>query len=43
MQINYHIALVEGSVVTNDLKFTVKQRKVYREPDEYEKLWGEES
>lgn len=43
MQINYHIALVERSVVTNDLKFTVNQRKVYREPDDYEKLYGLES
>ena len=40
MQINYHIALVERSVVTNDLKFTVNQRKVYRELTYDEKLFG---
>lgn len=43
MQINYHIAIVERSVVTKDLKFTVTQRKVYRKPDDYEKLYGLES
>ena len=40
MQIHYHIALIERSVVTNDLKFTVNQRKVYRKPNADEELWG---
>ena len=43
MQINYHIALVERGIVTKDIKFTVNQRKVYREPEAYEVLNGLES